>query len=129
MHDTFAWILAWVVTVVVPIFFLILIWKLHEIPEKLAENRHHTNVEAVKFLSWVGLFTGGLLFPLAFVYAVMKPVSIQVTSIDEDKRTSQLNPTSLISDLLKEIQKLNTRIAQLEHKPAPEPPKDPNKKS
>lgn len=114
MHDTFAWILSWLVIVVVPVVFIIVIWKLHEIPEKLAEKRHHTNVEAVKFLSWVGLFTGGMLFPLAFVYAVMRPVSIQVTSIDEDKRPNLMPPKSLIKDLLDEIKKLQSRITYLE---------------
>lgn len=119
MHDTFAWILSWVVIFVVPIAFILVIWKIHEIPEKLAEKRHHYNVEAVKFLSWVGLFTGGLLFPLAFVYAVMKPVSIQVTSKEEVKPPTTppppvSPPQSSSNELLEEIKKLQSRISDIE---------------
>ena len=44
------------------------------LPEKIAEKRHHPQAPAIKTLCLLSLFFGGLLWPLAWLWAYSKPV-------------------------------------------------------
>jgi CBS domain containing-hemolysin-like protein len=72
--DAVANALSWVVLVVVPIVAIAVFWLLHIMPEKIAERRHHPQAEAIKTLCLLSLFFGGLLWPLAWLWAYSKPV-------------------------------------------------------
>lgn len=72
--DTFADILSWVVFIVVPIGAIVAFWLVHIMPEKIAEKRHHPQAEAIQVLCILSLFFGGLLWPLAWLWAYSKPV-------------------------------------------------------
>jgi hypothetical protein len=43
-------------------------------PEKIAHKRNHPQVQAIHTLCLLSLFFGGLLWPLAFLWAYSKPV-------------------------------------------------------
>ncbi len=71
--DTFATYMAWFVIVVMPIGLILVFWKLHVLPEKIAAKRHHPQKDAIHVLCLLSLFVGGLLWPLAWLWAYTKP--------------------------------------------------------
>ena len=72
--DTFADILALVVLFVVPVVVIVLFWIVHVLPEKIAEKRHHPQTAAITTLCLLSLVFGGLLWPIAWLWAYTKPV-------------------------------------------------------
>ena len=72
--DTFADILALVVLFVVPCVVVVLFWIVHVLPEKIAHKRHHPQRDAITTLCLLSLVFGGLLWPLAWIWAYTKPV-------------------------------------------------------
>jgi len=76
--DTFADVLAVVVLAVVPIVVIVLFWLVHVLPEKIAEKRHHPQVAGITTLCLLSLVFGGLLWPLAWLWAYTKPVAYRV---------------------------------------------------
>jgi len=72
--DTAADVLAWVVLLLVPIAGIYLFWKVHILPEIIAEKRHHPQKDAIKTLCLLSLLFGGLLWPIAWLWAYSKPV-------------------------------------------------------
>lgn len=74
MVDTAADVLAVIVLVLVPIGGIYLFWKVHILPEIIAEKRHHPQKDAIKTLCLLSLLFGGLLWPIAWLWAYSKPV-------------------------------------------------------
>ena len=72
--DFVADILAWVVLVIAPVIAITVFWLVHILPEKIAEQRHHPQAPAIKTLCLLSLVFGGLLWPLAWLWAYSKPV-------------------------------------------------------
>lgn len=72
--DKAADVLSWVVLVVVPIAVLWLFWLVHILPEKIAEQKGHPQAPAIKTLCLLSLVFGGLLWPIAWLWAYTKPV-------------------------------------------------------
>jgi Protein of unknown function (DUF3302) len=74
LEDTLATILALVVIFVVPIVLIVLFWMVHILPEKIAHKRHHPQRDAIQTLCLLSLVFGGLLWPIAWIWAYTKPV-------------------------------------------------------
>jgi hypothetical protein len=72
--DTAANVLAWVVLIVVPIIGIVVFWLVHILPEKVAEQKRHPQAKAIQVLCLLSLVFGGLLWPLAWLWAYSKPV-------------------------------------------------------
>jgi hypothetical protein len=72
--DTVANVLAIIVLIFVPIGGIYLFWMVHILPEKVAEKRHHPQKDAIKTLCLLSLLFGGLLWPIAWLWAYSKPV-------------------------------------------------------
>jgi CBS domain containing-hemolysin-like protein len=72
--DTIADYLAIVVLFVVPVLLIYLFWMIHIMPEKIAERRGHPQADAIKTLCLLSLVFGGLLWPVAWLWAYSKPV-------------------------------------------------------
>lgn len=72
--DTMADILAWVVLIFAPIIGIAVFLLVHILPEKIAEKNHHPQAKAIQTLCVLSLFFGGLLWPLAWLWAYTKPV-------------------------------------------------------
>ena len=51
---------------------------IHILPEKVAEKRHHPQKDAIKTLCLLSLIFGGLLWPIAWLWAYTKPVSYKL---------------------------------------------------
>lgn len=76
--DSAATFIAWFVIIVMPIGAIVLFWMVHVLPEKIAEKRHHPQKDAIHTLCLLSLLFGGLLWPLAWLWAYMKPVNYQL---------------------------------------------------
>ena len=75
MMDSVAMGLAWFIIVAVPIGGIVLFWMVHVLPEKIAHKRHHPQRDAIQVLCLLSLVFGGLLWPIAWLWAYVKPVS------------------------------------------------------
>ncbi|MCV2358476.1 DUF3302 domain-containing protein [Paucibacter sp. TC2R-5] len=75
MVDTIANAMSWFVICVIPIAALAAFWMVHVMPEKIAHKRHHPQTKAIQVLCLLSLVFGGLLWPLAWLWAYTKPVS------------------------------------------------------
>jgi len=67
-------ILSWVVLIVAPVVGLAVFWIVHILPEKIAEKRQHPQAKAIQTLCLLSLVFGGLLWPIAWLWAYSKPV-------------------------------------------------------
>lgn len=76
--DTVADVLAWVVLIVAPIIGIGLFLIVHVLPEKIAERRHHPQKAAIQTLCLLSLVFGGLLWPLAWLWAFTRPTSYRI---------------------------------------------------
>ena len=74
LEDKLATFIALFVIFVVPVVLIVLFWLVHILPEKIAHNRHHPQFEAIRTLCLLSLVFGGLLWPLAWIWAYTKPV-------------------------------------------------------
>jgi len=71
--DTMANVISWFAITVVPIGVIWVFWLIHVMPEKIAEKKGHPNAPAIKVLCLLSLVFGGLLWPLAWIWAYTKP--------------------------------------------------------
>ena len=67
-------VMAVVVIIIVPIVLIVLFWMVHVLPEKIAHKRHHPQTQAIQVLCLLSLVFGGMLWPLAWLWAYTKPV-------------------------------------------------------
>ena len=63
---------------VVPVVLITLFWMVHVLPEKIAHKRHHPQLEGIRTLCFLSLAFGGLLWPLAWLWAYTKPVGYKL---------------------------------------------------
>jgi hypothetical protein len=73
--DAVANALSWVVLAIVPVIGIALFWIVHVMPEKIAHKRHHPQVDAIHTLCLLSLVFGGLLWPIAWLWAYTRPVA------------------------------------------------------
>ena len=76
--DTAADVLALIVLFVVPAVVIVLFWIVHVLPEKIAHKRHHPQRDAITTLCLLSLVFGGLLWPLAWIWAYTKPIGYRL---------------------------------------------------
>jgi CBS domain containing-hemolysin-like protein len=76
--DTAADWIAILVLIVVPVVVIVVFWLIHILPEKIAEKRHHPQKSAINTLCLLSLFFGGLLWPLAWIWAYTRPVAYRM---------------------------------------------------
>ena len=74
LEDKLAKFLAIFILFIVPVVLIVLFWMVHILPEKIAHKRHHPQFEAIRTLCLLSLVFGGLLWPLAWIWAYTKPV-------------------------------------------------------
>jgi CBS domain containing-hemolysin-like protein len=78
MEDVVADWLTVFVLILVPVVGIALFWMVHILPEQIAHKRHHPQLEAIRTLCLLSLVFGGLLWPIAWIWAYTKPVMHQM---------------------------------------------------
>ena len=113
--DSIANGISWVVLVIAPIIGITVFWLVHVMPEKIAHKKKHPQTHAIQCLCLLSLCFGGLLWPLAWLWAYTKPVLHKMaygTDVDE----SHGHVREEVIEEQKEIEKLRARVAELEAK-------------
>jgi len=72
--DTVADVMSWIVLVIAPVVAIGVFLIIHILPEKIAEKKQHPQLDAIKTLCLLSLVFGGMLWPLAWLWAYSKPV-------------------------------------------------------
>jgi len=76
--DAAADVLAIVVLILVPLVGIAVFWIVHVLPEKIAHKRHHPQRDAIQTLCLLSLVFGGLLWPIAWLWAYTRPVTYKM---------------------------------------------------
>lgn len=107
--------ISWVVLILAPIIGIAAFWLVHILPEKIAHKKKHPQTRAIQCLCLLSLCFGGLLWPIAWLWAYTKPVLHKMAyGTDVDESLSHVGHEVTEED--KEIEKLRTRITELEAK-------------
>lgn len=122
--DSVANALAWIVLVIVPIVGLGAFWMVHILPEKIAEKRNHPQAKAIQVVCLLSLVFGGMLWPIAWLWAYSKPVLYKMAyGTDEvvhghDEHPNPPKPpdedTKVTAVDADDVKSLRARIAELE---------------
>src|SRR5215469_8746931 len=107
--------ISWVVLVIAPVIGIVAFWLVHILPEKIAEKKRHPQTRAIQCLCLLSLCFGGLLWPIAWLWAYTKPVLHKMaygTDVDE----SHGHAGEGLTEERKELEKLRARVAELEAK-------------
>jgi len=116
--DKVADILTWVVLVVAPLVGIVVFLLIHILPEKIAEKKQHPQTKAIQCLCLLSLVFGGMLWPLAWLWAYTKPV-IHKLAYGTDKLAHDeeaAKPPSDHAETEAELKELYRRVAELETK-------------
>lgn len=109
--------MSWVVLIIAPVIGIVVFLLIHILPEKIAEKRRHPQAKAIQCLCLLSLVFGGLLWPLAWLWAYSKPVLHKLAyGTDKAEHEDIVAP----EDEDKELRDLRQRVAELETKRANE---------
>jgi CBS domain containing-hemolysin-like protein len=115
--DTMADVLTWIVLIVAPVVAIAVFWIVHILPEKIAEKRQHPQAKAIQCLCLLSLVFGGLLWPIAWLWAYSKPVLYKL-AYGTDKVAHGHDEAVADKDEAAELKQLRERVAELESKQA-----------
>lgn len=104
--------ISWVAIIIAPIIGITIFWLLHVMPEKIAEKKKHPQTHAIHCLCLLSLFFGGLLWPIAWLWAFTKPVLHKMaygTDVDESLADHGAKKSETT-----ELEQLRARVAELE---------------
>jgi hypothetical protein len=130
MEDALAKWLALFIIFFVPIVLITLFWLVHILPEQIAHKRNHPQFEAIRTLCLLSLVFGGLLWPIAWLWAYSKPVLHKMAyghdklhPEEDDVKTLGLHdrlarleeqglPAAELAAIRADIEALETRVAR-----------------
>jgi CBS domain containing-hemolysin-like protein len=105
--------ISWVAIIIAPIIGITVFWLVHILPEKIAEKKKHPQTHAIQCLCLLSLFFGGLLWPIAWLWAYSKPVLHKMAyGTDIDERLT--HDEEEVKHVESEVEQLRARVAELE---------------
>jgi len=113
--DAVAGAIAWFAFIIVPPVLIVAFLAVHIIPEKVAEKRHHPQLGAIKCLCFLSLVFGGLLWPIAWLWAYSKPV-LHKMAYGTDVAEPHGHAGEEAAKEENELERLRARVAELESK-------------
>lgn len=125
--------IAWAALVIVPVVGIAVFLLIHILPEKIAEKRKHPQLPAIKTLCLLSLVFGGMLWPIAWLWAYTKPVLHKIaygTDVDDTPHHGEALTPLEDADVARhaapaedEVQVLRRRVAALEAQLAAQSPR------
>lgn len=110
--DSLANGIAWVAIIIAPLIGIVAFWLVHILPEKIAEKRKHPQAGAIQCLCLLSLAFGGLLWPIAWLWAYTKPVLYRMAYGTDVAEPHGHAPSE--EKLSSEVEQLRARVAELE---------------
>ena len=104
--------IAWFALILVPIVGVTVFLMIHILPEKIAQKKNHPQTGAIQCLCLLSLVFGGLLWPIAWLWAYTKPV-LYKKAYGTDVGDAHDAPAAK-ADEPSEVEQLRARIAVLE---------------
>jgi hypothetical protein len=99
MEDKVADVLTIVVLIVAPLVGIGVFWIVHVLPEKIAEKKQHPQKHAIHTLCLLSLVFGGLLWPIAWLWAFTKPIGHKLAyGTDKDDEYYEERGAKLLAD-------------------------------
>ena len=115
--DKVANVLTWVVLVIAPIVGIAVFLLIHILPEKIAEKKEHPQAKAIQCLCLLSLVFGGILWPLAWLWAYTRPVLHKLAyGTDTVAHGHEDAPPTPDPKETEELNQLRKRVAELETK-------------
>jgi Protein of unknown function (DUF3302) len=111
--DSVANVIAWFALIIAPIVLITVFLLVHILPEKVAHKRGHPQLGAIKCLCLLSLVFGGLLWPIAWLWAYSKPVFHKM-AYGTDVDHSLGHAGEEVTEEKNEIEQLRARVAELE---------------
>jgi len=71
---------------------VIIVVSLGKLPGQLAQKWNHPQAPAINAMSWIGIATGGLLWPVAFIWAFTTPPGAKSPIKDERQASGAVEP-------------------------------------
>jgi len=105
---------SWVAIVLVPLIGITVFWLVHILPEKIAHNKKHPQTRAIQCLCLLSLCFGGLLWPLAWLWAYTKPVMHKLAYGTDVDDSLDHHDAKGHDEELSEVETLRARVAELE---------------
>jgi len=114
--DKMADVLTWIVLIVAPLVAIVIFLLIHILPEKIAEKKQHPQTKAIQCLCLLSLVFGGLLWPLAWLWAYTKPVLHKMAYGTDREEHEPTEPRPAPKTENEEVRRLRQRITELETK-------------
>src|SRR6476659_7953509 len=73
---------AFVVFAILIFVGVVIVVNLGKLPGQLAHKWNHPQASAINAMSWIGIATGGLLWPVAFIWAFTRPFGVRSAKSD-----------------------------------------------
>ena len=116
--DSIANGISWFVLIIAPIIGITVFWLVHILPEKIAHKKKHPQTKAIQCLCLLSLAFGGLLWPIAWLWAYSKPVLHKLAyGTDVDESLGHLKED--VAKEESEVERLRARVVELETKLSP----------
>ena len=123
LEDKLATFIALFVLFVVPVVLIVAFWLVHILPEQIAHKRNHPQFEAIRTLCLLSLVFGGLLWPIAWLWAYSKPVLHKMAygtdKLHEEEEEAGVSPAGGLN-LRQKTLGLHERLARLEAQNIPD---------
>jgi hypothetical protein len=98
-EDSMANFMSWVVLILLPLGGIYLFWMAHIYPEKVAERNNHPQLEAIKTMCLLSLFVGGLLWPVALIWANYNYGDKKKEAVDVDTTMDNIDKNILLAEV------------------------------
>ena len=85
---------AFIVIAVILLVAVVIVVSLGKLPGQLARKSGHPQAAAVNVAGWVGVATGGLIWPLALIWAFMVPSRSASSTIKESHAGEVVTPSA-----------------------------------
>jgi hypothetical protein len=111
--------MAWFILIIMPPLAIGLFWMVHILPEKIAEKRHHPNKDAINVLCLLSLVFGGMLWPIAWLWAYTRPLGHKLaygTEKHEDYYVEQAERHERGELNAEEVEHLRDELEQIKQK-------------
>jgi len=116
--DTAADVMSWVVLIFAPVAGIGIFLLVHILPEKIAEKKQHPQAKAIQVLCLLSLAFGGLLWPMAWLWAYSKPVLYKMAygtdKVAHGEDEAQAHPPAEQKNEVEELKELRQRLVELE---------------
>jgi CBS domain containing-hemolysin-like protein len=112
--DSLANGISWVAIVIAPIIGITVFWLVHILPEKIAHKKKHPQTRAIQCLCLLSLCFGGLLWPIAWLWAYSKPVLHKLaygTDVDESLGHDAPKAHDEVAALRAQVAKLEAQLS------------------